>query len=248
MLLLPMGLGYAVAARFDGVAVWISAALLLFFLARAAAVPTLARHREGRPLPRGLLARRLAWAVLYGLAATACVALAFRSTPAGRSTLAEALLPPVVLGLIHAALGLYSRDRGLWGELVGMAGLASAAPLVAVAAGAPFDRRAGGAAALAFAYFLSSLAFVRAYRKLKSAGRIDARLCLWAHAGIVAALGVLWAAGCLPAAALAAFAPVLARTVWGLAHPPRDLAALGWREISVAVAFTLAGSAAFICF
>jgi hypothetical protein len=36
-----------------------------------------------------------------------------------------------------------------------------------------------------------------------------------------------------------AFAPVVARTVWGLASPPRNLRQVGLREIWVAVSFTV---------
>jgi hypothetical protein len=47
--------------------------------------------------------------------------------------------------------------------------------------------------------------------------------------------------GVLTAWALAAFAAVVARTVWGLARPPRNLRRLGLREIWVATSFAAMG-------
>jgi hypothetical protein len=247
MLVLPMVLGLAVAGRMAAPALYAACGMLLVFLARSASVPTASRLVQGRALPPGVLARRLAWTALYGAGAVACVAAALAGVGTGtRSELGAALIVPLALGSVHAMLGLAGRDRGLGAEVLGMIGLAAGAPLVAVAAGAPLDRRTIGAGALSLAYFLSSLAFVRAYRRLKSAGSVDTESCLWAHAAIVAALAALWGGGCLPAAAWAAFVPVLLRTAWGLARPPRNLATLGWREVGVAATFTIAAVAALL--
>jgi len=87
-------------------------------------------------------------------------------------------------------------------------------PLVAVAAGAPAGGKTSAAAALSLAYFLSSLAFVRAYRKKKSEGRVATGACLGAHAVIVASLCALAWSSWIPVLALLAFTPVLARTLW----------------------------------
>lgn len=245
MLVLPMALGLATAGRLAAPAGWVAVGMLLLFLVRSTSIPAAARLVEGRAVPPGFLARRVTWTALYGAGAAACLIAAFAGTvESDRTSVLLAAIVPMGLGAVHAALGIVGRDRTLAAEIVGMAGLASAAPLVVAASGAPLDRRAAGAGALALAYFLSSLAFVRAYRRRRTTGRIAVAPCAVAHAAIVAALVLLWRTGSLPALALAAFAPVVARTAWGLARPPRNLAELGWREVGVAAIFAVAASAA----
>jgi riboflavin transporter FmnP len=96
-----------------------------------------------------------------------------------------------------------------------------------------------GAAALALGYFLSSVAYVRAYETLRANRQRAIRSCVAAHVALAAALWVLAAYGALPRWWWAAFVPVIARTVWGLAVPPGNVRQVGLREAWVAGTFTL---------
>jgi hypothetical protein len=253
MLAIPLILGLRVGPPGAAPLLVVPAMTLLFF-ARYALVPLGARLVEGRAPPPGLIAARLGWGAVF----LAGSLLAF----AGALLLAEAAHRPaalragaatVALGLGHSALVLAGWHRVWWGEAVGMAGLASAAPLILAVAGRPLDRRALGLAAICLVYFLSTLAYVRAFRTIVREGggggdglpggrRADdggaARRCAAAHALLAAAVAALWRAGFVPGAAVWAFVPVLVRTAWGLRRPPRTLRILGWREVIVAALFT----------
>lgn len=240
MLATAIVVGLARAGIGNAGALLAGAGILLLFLARSTSVTALARTLEGRKLPSGHLTRRLLWAGLYLAAACLCFAFVLAGSAAGvRAALARAAVLPLVLGGVHAALGVAGRDRTLLAELLGMAGLAATAPLVVAAAGRPVDGEAAGTAVLALLYFLSSLSFVRAYRRIRSHGAMAIGSCIAAHAALALALAGAVHAGWLPPAAWLAFAPVAARTAWGILRPPRDLRVLGLREIAVATIFLM---------
>jgi hypothetical protein len=129
-----------------------------------------------------------------------------------------------------------------------MAAVALTGPLVIVLAGRPLDGLALGVGVICFAYSLSTLAFVRAFRALgaEQTRRSAVAGCLAAHAVLVAALVSIWKIGWLPAGLLLAFAPVLARTLWGLARPAPNLRVVGWRELGVAAAFLVVAAVAVL--
>ena len=88
-------------------------------------------------------------------------------------------------------------------------------------------------------YFLSSVAYVRAYETLRANGQGAIRSCVVAHTALAAGLLALAVYGALPPWWWVAFVPVIARTVWGLAAPPGNVRQVGLREAWVATAFTL---------
>jgi hypothetical protein len=88
-------------------------------------------------------------------------------------------------------------------------------------------------------YFLSSVAYVRAYERLRANRQGAIRSCVATHVALAAAFSALAVYGALPRWWWAAFIPVIARTVWGLAAPPRNVREVGLREAWVAAAFTL---------
>jgi len=246
MLVIPLVLGVAAAGALERSSLWAAAAMVLLFLARGASVPAGARFVGRRPLPAGYLPRRLVWTGIYTSGAGTCFAAALAGvTPAARETVVLSAVLPLGLGIVHSVLGLAGRDRSIVGEVIGMAGLASAAPLIVAASGGRLDRQAVGAGAFALLYFVSSLAFVRAFRGIKESGRLEALPCLVAHAGIGVGLVALYGLGFVPATALAAFVPVAVRTAWGLSRPPPNLKVLGWREVAVAGIFLVVAAAGF---
>jgi hypothetical protein len=244
MLAIPLLLGIVAAGR-PGAASLLSVPVMLFlFLARYAAMPAVVRIAGGKASPRGFLARRAVWSGAYGACAVAgfAAALAAASAPARLAALAAGAVT-LVLGTVHAALALARWDRTLPGEIVGMAGLASGAPLALALSGGGAHGAAVGVGALCLAYFVSTAAFVRAYARLGTRRATAIAACLAAHAGLVAILVAMAGAGWIPSAALLAFAPVVARAAWGLARPPPNVRVLGWREAGVAAAFTAIAAA-----
>jgi hypothetical protein len=240
MLALPLALGIA-AAWPPGPAAWLLVpAMALLFLSRYAAVSAATRLLDGKKVPEGFLARRILWAAVYVACATLCVVAAWEMTaPSTHDALFVTAVLTLLLGATHTGLVFAERDRTVPGELVGMAALASAAPLLVAASEQPLDRRAFGAGLAAFLYFATSLAYVKAIRGLWKGDRGPLRRCVAAHATIVGAIATLVAGGFFTPLLAVAFLPVMARTVWGLVDPPIGLRRLGWREAGVAVSFAM---------
>lgn len=247
MLVLPPLLGAATAWPPGASALLLVAGLILLFLARHAAVPSAARAVQGKAIASGTLLPRLAWSVFYLAASLGLLLLALRLTPPlSRGATLSVVLATAVLGGAQTLLALAGRERSTAAEVLGMAGLALSAPLVAVASGAPLQGRAAGAGLLALAYFLMSLAYVRAVRRLWRGDRRAVGGCVAAHAALLLVLAGLWRLGWLPGLALLATAPVVVRAAGGLLSPPPTLRALGFREIGVAVLFTAIAAAALL--
>ena len=247
MFAIPLLLGFAAAGRPGIPTLLLVPSMTLLFLARHVAVPAAARIAGGKSSPPGYLLRRAVWTAVYLAGSAAGFASAAAAAGPGARPAALAVGAAIlVLGTVHASLALARMDRTLGGEIVGMAGLAGGAPLVLAFAGRPPDGLGAGLALLCLSYFVSAAAFVRAFGRLKTERRAAIAVCLLSHAGIVAAVAALWAAGWIPAAATLAFVPVLARTAWGIASPPANVRALGWREAWVASAFAAIAVAALL--
>jgi len=240
MLALPVLVGLLAAGRVPPGALLIVPASILLFLGRFAAIP------GGTRVTR-LDAARLAWTGIYFAGSAACLVAAVAAAPSVRR--GDALLLAAGTGLLGAAnagLVLAGQGRRALTEALAMASVAATAPLAMVLATRPLDGRALGVGALCLAYFLSTLAFVRAHRRLREEASRRARVvaaCTAVHVALVAGLLLLCRADWLPPAALLAFAPPLVRTGTGLARPARNLRILGWREVAVAASFlALAGT------
>jgi hypothetical protein len=247
MLAIPLVLGLA-AARAAAPAAWlVPPALVLVFLSRYAAVGAASRMLDGRKVAEGFFVRRTAWAAIYLGGAGVLLMAAFGLIARERlRDVLPAALATLLLGLLHTVLALTGRDRTLAGELIGMAGLASAAPLVTVVSARPLDRFALGTAFVAFLYSTSSLAYVRAIRALWKGDRKSRARCVFTHAVMAGAILTLVAGGFIPSAVALAFLPVYARTALGLAQPPPDIRALGKREIGVSAAFVVVAVAGYL--
>ena len=247
MLALPLALGIA-AAWPPAPAAWLlMPAMALLFLSRYAAVAAATRLLDGKKVPEGFLARRILWSAVYsGVALLILVAAWTWTAPASHDALFVTAALALALGATHTGLVLAHRDRTIPGELVGMAALASAAPLLVAASEQPVDPRAVGAGVAAFLYFCTSLAYVKAIRGLWKGDRGPLRVCLAVHATITIIIVMLVAGGFFTPLLAAAFLPVMARTAWGLASPPAGLRPLGWREVGVAVLFATVAVLAFL--
>ena len=245
MLAIPLLLGLA-AAWPPAAAAWlILPAMGLLFLSRYAAVSAATRLIDGKKSPAGFIGRRTLWSAAGFVAAALLIAATWRlSVPDAPGGLFIAAMVALVLGGAHTLLAIFDLDRTILGEMLGMAGLASGAPLVVAAAGRPLDRQAIGTGLVALLYFATSLAYVKAIRGLWKGDRVPRRRCIAAHAAVIVALGTLASGTFIPPLLAAAFAPVYARTAWGLLRPPANLRILGWREMGVAALFTLIAIAA----
>jgi hypothetical protein len=248
MLTLPLVLGLAVVgARGFGAALPIAAAFVLAFLAHDAIVVGIQRLRARKLSPPGYLPRRFAWGAAY-LAASAAsfVAALILAELAARGAALSAAAPAAAAAGVYAAASALGAGRHLWSELVGMAGMALAPAMMAAAAGLPLLGRPLGAAVLAFAYSVSSVALVRAYGlSWSERPAVAAATCVGVHLVLAAALVELARRGWLPAWAIAAFVPVVGRMTWGLLRPPRNLRQLGLRELWVAGSFAILAAAAY---
>lgn len=236
MLALPLLLGLSLGGGHR--AAWgVPVAAVLAFLAHYAFVPVIQRGRAGKPGPAEWARARWTWGGLYLVGASLAFAATLLLSASPRTVVNLALVSGACAAVYFAAAALGS-GRAIVSELVGMAGMALSAPLIAAAAGR-LDHRAWTAAAVAYAYFVSSVAFVRAYGALREDRAGATARCLLAHAGVALFLGVLAATGRVAAWPLLAMLPPLGRTVRGLVRPPRNLRVLGMQELGVAVALAV---------
>jgi hypothetical protein len=147
---------------------------------------------------------------------------------------------------------MHREDRTIAGEALAVSGLTITAPASYYATLGVWDTTALWLWALSFAFFVSSLLYV----KLRVAGlnprREDTRRdlsfhCVRYHAILLAVLLVATWAGGLSIVVLVAFLPVVARTLWALAKPaPRvSLARTGVLEILYSLVFLVCVSIGF---
>ncbi len=223
MVCMPLVLGAAQAGWGLSAAWLLPPAVLLIFLAHYAVVQS---------------ARRPGWAVAYcamaGLLFAAAVVLA--SDQRRMSLLAVAALS-ALCGGSYTAASYAGAGRLIVTEIVGMIAMSMSAPMMALAAGRPPEKLIAAAPVMAFGYSLSILSFVRAYTGRRQGRMAATAICVLVHVVLLGGLAMLGKAGWLPPWWWAAFLPVIWRTAWGLARPPRSLRAVGLRELWVAVLF-----------
>jgi hypothetical protein len=246
MLALPLVLGLA-ASRGGSPAAWLVVpAMILAFLTHEAWVPLIQRLRAGKEMPAGYSLRRILWGGLYAALATGSFGGALLLAPRdARGALLAVGGAAAGIGLFYGAASSLGEGRRLWIELLGMAGMGLASPMIGAAAGST-PSRPWGAACLAFAYCASSVAYVRAWDSLRGGSPRAAIACVAAHAAIAAGLVLAAVAGPVPWPALLALAPVAIRTAGGLARPPATLRQVGLRELWVAVSFAVIAMAALL--
>jgi len=240
MLVIPMLLGLAAGGARSGAAWLVPPAAVFVFLAHHAIVPWAQRVLERKASPLGYAVRRLGWGAVYlsgGALVCSCAVLAAR--PSARGPFLAIAGVAAALAAVYAVASVLGRARSIGFEALGLAGVSLSAPMMAAAAGRPPGRSLFGAAALALGYFFSSIAYVRAYERLRENRRAAILWCVAAHVALAAALVAVAFYGALPAWWWIAFVPVFSRTVWGLAVPPSNVRRVGLREAWVAASFTL---------
>jgi hypothetical protein len=244
MLAIPLLLGLAVTGGRPGAGIWAVPAYLLAHLAQDALVQ--AAHAARRSTARDPLRRLLIWGSGYLAGATACFLALLAAAPSGsRRTVLVVALPAAAAAAIWVVDSIRHRGRALWSELIGMAGMALAAPLMAAAAGMPPQGLPLGAAAAAYGYCLSSVTCVRTFERRRSGSATAAGLDAAVHVLLLAGMALLVRAGLVPWGLPLAFVPVLIRLVLGVVRPPANLRALGMRELWVASSFVLLAMGSF---
>jgi uncharacterized membrane protein YecN with MAPEG domain len=245
MLLLPLLLGSVLAGARLSAAWLLPPAVVLVFLAHYAIVPVAQRRLAGEKLPIGWTDRRIFWAVVYFILASLLFAgLVIFTPPANRAWLLLVCGISLLCGAASVAAACARAGRLIIAELPGMLAMALSAPIMALAAGAPAGMQLVSAPALAFAYSISTLSYVRAYGDLQQGRRPAVIASIAAHIVILGGLALLCLAGWLSPWALLAFTPLPLRTAWGLTRPPSNLRAIGMREIWVALSFAILAGAA----
>lgn len=236
MLAIPALLGLALTRLRAGAGWWALPGLVLAFLAQDVLVQ--AAHAGGRGSAAYVRSRRI-WGSLYLAGAGACFLAMLLAAPAGaRPAVLEVALPSAAAATIWGVHSALRRGRALWSELIGMAGMALIAPLVVAAAGLPVPGPPLGAAALAYAYCVSSVTSVRTHERRRTAPALALAVAAGVHVLLLGGILFLVRAGALSSLGALAFLPVVLRAAVGVLSPPRDLRALGKRELWVAASFT----------
>ena len=143
-----------------------------------------------------------------------------------------------------------NRVRSVAGELIAICGLTLTAPLAHYAAVGEVELLGFWLWALCILYFSSSVFFVKAVvssflksrSKATTAPTVTARVCVFYHSGLVLLLASLFLLNQIPALAMVAFAPVIARGVWGIPtdQPKLNFARIGWTEVIYSLFFAIA--------
>ncbi len=237
MLYVPFVLGVLVAGQFSWPVLLLLIAVTALFISREALQVWWRARARGRAAAHEarLLLAYLGIAALSGVPLL-LVARLYWLLPLGGLG--------VLLLLINCKQATQLEARTVGGELLAIAGLTLTAPAAYYAARGAWDGTACWLWLLSALYFASSVFYIklRIYRlnPRKQAEQKRAwQSCAVYHSFLLAALLVLWLTGNLPLFALIAFAPVLARTLWGLLKPATqvNLRRAGFLEIGYSIIF-----------
>jgi hypothetical protein len=236
MLALPLLLGIALTRGRSAAAWMVVPGFLLAFLAHDALVQAVHAARRENPASGAYVGRRATWGAVYLAGAASCfLAVLILAPPQARPATLCVAAPVAAAAVVFALASALRRGHELWSELIGMAGVALGAPLMAAAAGTPPLGLPLGAAAMAYAYCLSSVTLVRTYERPRAAPAV----CVAVHLLLFGGMILLAWVGTVPRWGPLAFLPVAVRTAAALARPPRNLRELGMRELWVAASFAL---------
>jgi hypothetical protein len=242
MLYVPFALGVAVASRVSlPVLLLLGATTALFISRESLLVWWRARHHRRRT-PRSEQASRF-FLVYFAVAGTS-------GAPLIMVYKLHWLLPLALIGLLLFAVNgkqaTKFEDRTIQSEVVAIVGLTMTAAAAYYVARGQWHQTALWLWALAAAYFASSVFYVKlrvvGLHAKQAADRERARWqCAGYHSFLLVSLLSLALTRSLPLFALIAFAPVLARTCWGLLKPSRtlNLKRIGIAEIVYSIIFLI---------
>ncbi|MGE0130398.1 MAG: YwiC-like family protein [Blastocatellales bacterium] len=237
MLYVPFVLGVAVAGRVNWPVLLLLLSTTAMFISRESLLAWSRARARGRDAsePGKMLLIYLALAAAFGLP----LILAFKLY-----WLAPLGLIGCVLLLINAKQGERLEERSLSSEVMAICGLTLTAPAAYYAASGRWDGAAFWLWLLSAFYFASSVFYIklRIYRlnpRKQAEQRQAWRSCAVYHSFMIVALAALTFAGGLSLFALIAFAPVLARTFWGMFKPKTkvNLTRAGILEIAYSLVF-----------
>jgi hypothetical protein len=184
-------------------------------------------RRKGTRYPRTALAERFVLGYLAVAAGGLLAALHWSTSPFW-----PALAAAAPLGLVALAFDALGRSREAVAETAGAMVLAGAASAIALAGGFPASLAwaAGGLLALRA---IPSVLYVRARLRLDRGLGAGPGLAWLAHVVALVAAVVLWRRGFAPWIAVAVFATLLARALWGLSRLRRPVRpqVVGFQEL-----------------
>lgn len=223
----PALLGLVLAPTLAGLA--LVAAALGALLAQHPLSLVLADRRRGKVFPRTRLARR--FALLYGLAAAAGLALALLWAPDARFLVPLALVSPLVA--VQLVYDARNRGRAALPEQLGALALAALAPSLLLLGG----WSAGSALLIWLLLALRnapSIHYVRTRVRLERGQAVPTWPAVASNVAAFALLAALALSGWLPPLALLPFGVLLARALHGLSPLRGPLAAkqIGFRELA----------------
>ncbi len=224
ILLVPFAIAVGVSGVFDLKVALLLVSVLCFYVARTSYLKqnrmwTVALLAGSAACTAVLLLQwRLWWLTAFGAAATP---LAFRKT-----------------------------ERSVAAQLIAVAGLTLTAPAAWYAATGRMDAKAAWLWLLNVLYFCGGVFYVKmhiaAAIRRKPLESLREKLVLGAntllyYGGALVCLGVLAAVNAVPAVALIAFAPVMARAVAGVGRltPALRIKRLGWTEVAYSLVFAV---------
>jgi hypothetical protein len=235
----PLIAAFAVAGA-SGAGLLFAGAVVAGFLAHEPALVMLGQRgpRAKRELWHSAR-RRLGWCVLLGAAAGLGALLTIE--PSVRWSIAVPLLPAVLLA-VAAARG---EEKSWYGETAAALAFSGAAVPVSMAGGVSPSRAAAVAIPFALLFVSSTLAVRVVILRVRRGGdpratAVTRRAAVSLAAGGSAALGLVSAAGLLPASVMASAAPGLLTAAVIAVYPPAPsrLRTLGWTLVAISVLTT----------
>jgi hypothetical protein len=222
ILLIPFATAVGVSGVFDLKVTLLLASVLCFYVARAS-----------------YLKQNWKWTVVLLAGSAACTAALL---------LQWRLWWLITLGAAATPLAFRRTERSIAVQLIAVAGLTLTAPATWYAATGRMDAKALWLWLLNALYFGGGVFYVkmhvaaairrRAFHGWREKMGLGAGTLLY-YTGAMVCLGVLAAAKAIPAAALIAFAPVIARAVVGVGRlsPTLRIKRLGWTEVAYSLVF-----------
>ena len=245
MLYVPLVTAAGIAGTFNVRVLLVAAAITFVFLsqrpfAQLLSSPVVRRDPD-------LLRRNLTW--LAGYWVTALVLFSWLYYVYDLIALPRFVWIAIPIAATFTLFLWKNRVRSVAGELIGICGLTLTAPLTHYAAVGEFHLLGFWLWVLCILYFSSSVFFVKAVVSsfLKSRSKatavptVTARVCVFYHGGLVLLLASLLFLNQIPALAMVAFTPVIARGLWGIptGQPKLNFARIGWTEVIYSLFFAI---------